>query len=432
MRDCSGVITRLGGQGDGVLDLPDGERAYVPFALPGERVSARLGKPRGDGFAAQLVEIEAASPERIEPACQHFMACGGCSLQHWADAPYRAWKRDRLVQALARRDFQDVPVEDLRVVPPGSRRRIDLNARRVGKTVVIGYHEAGSHRLVDIAACPVARPALLAPLPALREALRPLLAEGKGIDLKLSAMENGLDLLLAGPLRLDGAARSDLAALAAEHNIRRLAWRGSLETAPPEILAQSEAPYVRFGNIRVTPPPGGFLQASAEAEAMMADILLAALPAKGSGIGIADLFSGCGAFGLRLAEAGHRVQAYDADKRAIAALTAAINSQGMAGRIRAEMRDLERRPLLAGDFKALDALLLDPPRAGARAQMQGIAQAPAKQRPGLILMAACDPNSFARDARALVDAGYTLEKAVPIDQFLWSPHLELVAVFRLS
>ena len=430
MRDCSGVITRLGGQGDGVLDLPDGNRAYVPFALPGERVSARLGKPKGDGFAAQLVEIEAASAERIEPVCQHFMACGGCGLQHWADAPYRVWKRDRLVQALVRRDFQDAPVEELRVVPPASRRRIDLNARRIGKAVVIGYHEAGSHRLIDIAECPVARSELLAPLPDLREALRPLLGEGKGIDLKLAAMENGLDLLLAGPLRLDGAVRSDLAALAAKHNIRRLAWRGSLETAPPEILAQSEAPYVHFGAVRVTPPPGGFLQATAEAEAMMADILMAVLPQGGAAV--ADLFSGCGAFGLRMAAAGHRVLAYDADKRAIAALTAAANSQGLAGRIRAEARDLERRPLLGADLKSLDALLLDPPRAGARAQVQAIVQAPAKQRPGLILMAACDPNSFARDARALVDAGYGLQKAVPIDQFLWSPHLELAAVFRLS
>ncbi|WP_374632339.1 class I SAM-dependent RNA methyltransferase [Ferrovibrio sp.] len=431
MRDCSGVITRLGGQGDGVFDLPDGTRAYVPYTLPGERVSARLGKPRGGGFAAQLVEIETVSPERIEAACQHFMACGGCSLQHWTEAPYRAWKRDRLVQALARRDFLDIQVDDLRVVPPGSRRRIDLNVRRIGKTVVIGYHEAGSHRLVDITECPVARPELLMPLPALRAALQPLLGEGKGIDLKLTAMENGLDLLLAGPLRLDGAARSALAMLAAEHNIRRLAWRGSQENAPPEILAQSEAPYLRFGTVRVTPAPGGFLQATAEAEAIMAEILLAELPAKG-GAAVADLFSGCGAFGLRMAEAGHRVQAYDADKRAIAALTAAINAQGLAGRIRAEARDLERRPLLAGDFKGLDALLLDPPRAGARAQVQGIVQAQAKQRPGLILMAACDPNSFARDARLLVDGGYQLQKLVPIDQFLWSPHLELAAVFRLS
>ncbi|MBP7065726.1 MAG: class I SAM-dependent RNA methyltransferase [Ferrovibrio sp.] len=455
MRDVRGVIGRLGGQGHGVLDLPDGQRAYVPFALPGEQVAARLASTKAagnakaaDGVAAQLLEIETASPERIEPPCPHFHACGGCNLQHWQAAPYQAWKRNKLVAALQRRDWSPAEAEEivapLLSVPPASRRRAEFVARRIGKRVVIGFNEAESRRVVDLAACAVSRPALLAPLPRLREALLALLPEGRSLDIKLTDCEGGLDALFTGALYgdpvsgggagrpgLEAGARQDLAQLAHELGIARLCWRQTPDAAP-EILAQERPPVVRFGAVAVTLPPGGFLQATAEAEALMATQMFAALPQTGSGgLRIADLFAGCGAFALRLAALGHQVLACDADRPAIAALTAAANAQQLASRIKAEARDLERRPLQAAELKKLDAVLLDPPRAGARAQAAALADAlRQKAAPPLLLMAACDPNSFARDARLLVAAGYRLEQATPIDQFLWTPHLELTAVFR--
>lgn len=433
MRDVSGIVARLGGQGHGVLDLDDGTRAYVPFALPGERVAAKLGPERGDGFAAQLVEVEMASPERVDPPCPHFHACGGCNLQHWQQQPYQAWKRAKLVSALQRRDWSaeeaEAIVTPLVSVPRQSRRRAEFVARRAGKRVVLGFHEVESRRVVDVEACEVSRPALLVPLPRLRQALAKLLAEGRSLDIKLTETETGLDALFTGPLTLDGAVRQDMAELAAELGIARLCWRAGMDKTP-EILAQTALPRIRFGTVAVSLPPGGFLQATAEAEAAMAERMMAALPAA-SGLRLADLFSGCGAFALRLAAAGHNVQAYDADRPAITALTAAANAQQLASHVKAELRDLERRPLLAADLKKLDAVLLDPPRVGARIQAAAIADAvAAKAAPPMVLMAACDPNSFARDARLLVAAGYRLEQATPIDQFLWTPHLELVAVFR--
>ncbi len=438
MRDVTGTIQRIGGQGHGVLETADGLRAYVPYTLPGERVAARIRPAKhktahGDGEMAELVEIETTSPERVEPPCGHFHACGGCNMQHWRQDSYAAWKRGRLVSALTRRDWSQAEaeaiVQPLLLIPPQTRRRAEFAARRVGRKLLLGFHEAESRRIVDLTECSVLRPELLKPLPRLREGLATLIEDGRGLDIKLTLAENGIDALLSGPLKLDAGARQDLAGLAAELGIVRLCHRATPDQQP-EILAQEAAPRIKFGSVAVTPPPGGFLQATAEAEAAMAAALIGALPAS-SGLKLADLFAGCGAFALRLAAAKHDVLACDADGPAINALTAAANAQQLAGQVRAERRDLERRPLLAADLKKLDAVLLDPPRAGARAQAAALAEAvKAKAAPPLVLMAACDPNSFARDARLLVEAGYRLETAQPIDQFLWTPHLELVAVFR--
>lgn len=431
MRDIEGVIDRMGGQGHGVLDR-DGERFYVPFTVPGDRISARVGEERGDGFAAQLVVLEAAGPDRVEPPCPHFLSCGGCSLQHWADAPYRAWKRDRLVAALNRRGFEAPPVADLVAVPDRSRRRAEFIARRVKSRVLMGFHEAESRKIVDLVDCTVLRPRLLALLPALRQMLFAVLGDGWAVDVKVTDTETGVDVLLNGNMKVRVQERIALSRAANEIGLGRLSWRREAR-GDAELLYQGpQQPQVKFGEVAVTLAPGGFLQATAEAEQAMAGLALEALK---DARRVADLFSGCGAFALRLAAAGKTVLAADADRPAIAALTAAAKAAGLSGRLRAEMRDLERQPLTRQEFRKLDALLLDPPRAGARAQVQQIAEA---ARPGvggeavppLIVMAACDPNSFARDARVLADAGWRLESAVPIDQFRWSPHLEILSVFR--
>lgn len=437
MRDVEGVIARMGGHGHGVLDH-GGERFYVPFTVPGDRIAARVGEARGDGFAAQLVVLEEAGPDRVEPPCPHFQACGGCALQHWADAPYRAWKHDALVAALQRRGFAAPPVADLVTVPDHSRRRAEFIARRVKAGVLMGFHEAASRKIVDLAACNVLRPALLALLPALRGMLLDVLGDGWAVDVKVTETETGPDVLITGKLKMRVQERIALSRAAKAAGLGRLSWRFDPRSEPEMLFQGPQAPLVRFGGTAVTLAPGGFLQATAEAEAVMADLALDALQ---DAKRVADLFSGCGAFALRLAAAGKTVLAADADRPAIAALQAAAKAApGLAGRVTAEMRDLERQPLTRAEFRKLDGILLDPPRAGAKAQVQQLAEAAAAGPggvaagaaavPPLVVMAACDANSFARDARVLADAGWRLERVTPIDQFRWSPHLEMLGIFR--
>lgn len=426
MRDVEGVIERMGGQGHGVLDR-EGERFYVPFTVPGDRIAAKVGEKRGDGFAAQLSVLEAEGPDRVEAPCMHFQACGGCALQHWRDAAYRAWKRDKLAAALARRDIHDVAIGELVAVPDRSRRRAEFITRRVKDKVLMGFHEAQSRKIVDLQDCLVLKPELFALLPALRGMMLPVLGDGWAVDLKVTWTETGADVLITGKLKMRVQERIELSKAAKAAGLGRLSARFD-DRGDPELLYQgSEPPRVRFGGTPVTLAPGGFLQATAEAEQAMADFALDALKDCKR---VADLFSGCGAFALRLAEAGNTVWAVDADRPAIAALTAAAKSANLS-RVTATARDLERQPLTRGELKKLDALLLDPPRAGAKAQVQQIAEAAKMgEAPGLIVMASCDPSSFARDARTLLEAGYRLEKAVPIDQFRWSPHLEIASIFR--
>ncbi|WP_374467287.1 class I SAM-dependent RNA methyltransferase [Ferrovibrio sp.] len=427
MRDVDGVIERMGGQGHGVL-THDGVRYYVPFTVPGDRVAAKVGEERGDGYAAHVSVLEAEGPDRVEPPCRHFQACGGCALQHWAEAPYNAWKRDKLAAALVRRDFVDPPVADLVAVPAQSRRRAEFIVRRVKDRVLLGFHEAASRKIVDLEDCTVLRPALLAPLPALRAALIEVLGDGWAIDLKLTDTETGLDALITGKLKMRVQERIALSKAAKAIGLARLSWRFDMRGDAELLYQGGAAPLVRFGAHGVILPPGGFLQATVEAEQAMADFALEALKDTKR---VADLFSGCGAFALRLAAVGKTVLAADADRPAIAALQAAVKTAGLAGRLNAQARDLERQPLAPAELKKLDAVLLDPPRAGAKAQVQQLALAAAAgAAPGIVVMAACDPSSFARDARTLADAGWRLEQAVPIDQFRWSPHLEIVSLFR--
>ena len=421
MREVEGTVMRIGGQGDGVMDTPAG-RLYVPYTVPGDVALVRIGKPRADGFAAELRVLHQAGPDRAEPPCPHFLACGGCALQHLDDAAYAAWKRDQVVRALARHGFADAPVEPLVRTPPGRRRRADVVLRRLAAGVLAGFHERGSRRIVDVTACPVLRPELVALLPPLRAALAPWLAVGEGVDVRMTATETGCDVTLVGRLGLGGRARAALAAFAAEQDLARLAAQ---DTASGFVdpIAMRRAPSVRFGDVAVEIAPAAFLQASADAEAAMVAEALSAAPGARR---VIDLYAGCGTFSFPLAQTGAQVRAFDGDAAAIDALRTAARRAGLEGRVTAEVRDLARRPLNADELKGADAVVFDPPRAGAKEQAAGIAAAGVPVVVGI----SCNPASFARDARILADAGYRLERIVPVDQFLWSPHVELTGVFR--
>jgi len=407
------TIERLGARGDGVARLYEG-LLYVPFALPGERVQARLGAPRGDGWAGRLDAILAGAPDRANPACRHFTQCGGCALQHLAPADYAAFKRDLIASALARRGLAAAPIAAPLISPPGSRRRASFAARRGARGCVIGFHAAASPRIVPLAECPVTAPAIVDLLPALAACLERCLAVGDEAAVAVTRLDGDLDVAIDSAAVLELAGREALAALATERDLARLTWRGE-----PIALRRPVRTY--FDGIAVAPPPGGFLQATADGERAILDSVLASMPAQGK---IADLFAGCGTLGLPLAARGFAVRAVELDAAALAALTAAARAARLP--VVGECRDLERQPLAPRELDGLAAVVLDPPRAGAAAQAAALAASAVPR----VIMVSCHPGSFARDARILVDGGYRLEAVQPIDQFLWSAHVELVATFR--
>ena len=391
-----------------------GGGVYLPLTLPGERTLGR----RAGGDRADLEVVLAASLDRVTPPCPHFGACGGCALQHWADAPYLAWKADLIRQALARERIETEIVAPF-AARPGSRRRLALHARRADGRTALGFKSRRSWSVVDIAVCPIAEPALTAALEPLRVFAAALFEHAKSAPiLHVASTLTGLDVDVTGV-----EARSGGLSAPGRRRAAQAAQTGGFAraTLAGELIYQSRRPVVRFGRAEVEIPPGGFLQAVAEAEAAMADFALEALAGAER---TADLFCGSGAFALRLAERAS-VLALDGSAPAIAALAAAASTPGLKS-IRAEVRDLDRRPLLASEMRRLDGAVFDPPRAGALEQARQLAVSKIARVVGV----SCNPTSFARDARVLVDGGFRLARVLPVDQFLWSPHIELVGLFE--
>ena len=413
------TIRALGAQGDGIGE--DGGRPlYVPLTLPGERVRVRLGERRGDGVAAEPVEMLSRSPDRQSPRCGHFGPCGGCSVQHLDADAYAAWKRDLIVAALSRAGLGDVPVAPTIATPPASRRRATLAARRIAGGTVLGFNARRRHHIVNLDACPVLVPALVEVLPMLREVLTGLLAPGATATVRLAALEPGLDILLGLPVAPDLTGRERLADFARAADLARLSV--ALGDGEAEPLAARRVATLTFGDVTVAVPPGTFLQASAEGEAALTGLVVDAVAAAAR---VADLFCGIGTFSLPLARRA-RVRAVDADRPALAALAAATAGDRLAGRLSTEHRNLFRDPLEGAELAGLDAVVFDPPRAGAAAQASALAASPVP----VVVGVSCNPASFACDAATLVAGGYRPETVTPVDQFLWSAHVELVGVFR--
>jgi 23S rRNA (uracil1939-C5)-methyltransferase len=407
------LIERIGAHGDGVAEGP----VYAPLTLPGERVRARVA-----GDRAEMVEIQAASADRIAPPCPHFGACGGCALQHWAGGPYLAWKVEQIRQALARERIETEFARPF-AAKPGSRRRLALHARPDGEGgALIGFKGRRSWRLVPIDVCPVADPRLVAAFPALRRLAAPLFEHPRSAPtLHLTLTNTGLDVDVTGVERRAGALSADARARVAEDAAAADMARVTLDG---EILYQARQPMVRVGRAALALPPGAFLQAVADAEAAMASFVGQGLAGAGR---IADLYCGVGAFALRLAERAN-IAAFDISAPAVRALASAQGGVDGLKSIAVERRDLVRRPVRAAELSRLDAAVIDPPRAGAPEQHRELAAS----RLAHIASVSCNPATFARDARILTDAGFTLAKLLPVDQFLWSPHIELVGLFERS
>jgi len=413
------TVTQMGAAGDGVAALPEDRSVFVPFSLPGEHVTARpVTKDR-----ATLVSIDLPSAERVDPPCRHFTVCGGCSLQHWADAPYAEWKRGRLVEALSRAGYADAEVAPMVATPRSVRQRADMGLERLADgRVEIGFHERGATNLVPMRECHVLLPALVDLLPALRDALRGLNALRRLGSAVINMLDSGPDILLRTDAPLSMPDRRMLAEFAAAAGIPRIAWAG--KGAGAEVAAQINPVKHHLSGIAVSPPPGAFLQASAAGEAAIIDAVLAALPKKMSPRArVADLYAGIGTLSFPLA-ARVIVEAFEGDAAAAEALRGGAHA-GQVSRLLGQRRDLVRQPLLPAELKKFAAVVLDPPFAGAPEQIAQIARSKLPH----VIYVSCSPAALGRDAAVLREAGFALISATPVDQFLWSPHLESVVAF---
>jgi 23S rRNA (uracil1939-C5)-methyltransferase len=347
--------------------------------------------------------------------CIHFGLCGGCTLQNLSPEEYRVHKRDQVVKTLARAGLSAMEVKEPLTVPPHSRRRAVFKIGKAKGVVEVGFHAAKSHAIVDMRECLVLSPALFALAAELRAALSPILHDGEKWECHVTETDTGLDLAFRSPRKLTPALTAALAHGFAKSHIARIIFNN-------EIAMEQGVPMVALGGAKVVPPPHGFLQATREGEASLQDHVLS-LTAKARHV--ADLFAGLGTFTFALAR-NARVHAVEQEHDALAALASAAKSTPGLKPITTEKRDLFKEPLTPSELKVFDAVLLDPPRAGAEAQAKALARSQVPR----IAYVSCDANSFARDAAVLVGAGFRPGPVSPIDQFLWSGHIELVAGFE--
>jgi 23S rRNA (uracil1939-C5)-methyltransferase len=401
------TIKRLGHQADGIADGPNGD-IYVPFTLPGEVVQGVLS---GDRLTD--MRVLTSSPDRIKPPCVHFKTCGGCALQHVSDAFLATWKIEVVKTALTAQGLSArfLPIE---TSPPQSRRRATFSARRTKKGTMVGFHGRASDSLVEISGCQLLHPDLIAGLPAFAAITRIGATRSASISLAVTQSENGLDVDVKQAKPTDGPMLMELGALTERLKLARLSWNG-------ETIASRIAPTQRFQTATVTPPPDAFLQATAHGQAALTKAVLAAIgPAKR----VADLFAGCGTFTLPLAKLAE-VHAVESDAAALAALDVGWRKAVGLKTITTQTRDLFRRPLEPSELDRFDAVVLDPPRAGAKAQVEALATS----KVPCIAAVSCNPVTFARDAATLIAGGYRLDWVQVVDQFRWSPHVELVGSF---
>ena len=401
------TVERLGHKGDGIARGPDGQQARAPRVLPGEvidgeAVDGRIATPK----------IVTPSADRVTPACAHYAACGGCSLMHASDKFVARWKAQMVQTALAAHGIT-AEIGGIATSPARSRRRAVLSGRRTKKGVTLGFHGRASDQIVDISNCHVLRPKITAALPALREMVAAGGSRGGEISLTVTDGPEGLDVAVTGGKPLDPALSGQLAGMMERADLARLNWGDESLTR--------RAPVQIMGRARVTAPPGAFLQATAEGEAALLSVVRKSLT---GATRIVDLFAGCGTFSLPLA-AGADVHAVEGLAAPLEALNVGWRATSGLHRVTTEIRDLSARPLLPDELNRFDGALIDPPRTGAAAQA---AQLAASNLPR-VAWVSCDPVTFARDAKTMIEGGYRMGPIFVVDQFRWSPHVETVTSF---
>jgi 23S rRNA (uracil1939-C5)-methyltransferase len=400
-------IEKLGAQGDGVA-MHDGQEVFVPFSVPGERVTAFVENGRSD-----TPKILEPSPDRIKPLCRHFKTCGGCATQHIRETVLAEWKTALVADALGKHGLTTTFKPTI-TAPPRSRRRAVFTAKRTKASATLGFHGRNSQVMVPIQDCPLLRPEITQSFQGLINLVELAATRKTEVRLGVTHSIGGLDVDITGAKPMDPRIHQEAVAIVHAHGFARLFWNN-------EIVLERQPAQHKFGNALVTPPNGAFLQATQEGEdALVKAIQSIVLPAKS----IIDLFAGCGTFTLPLAQDAE-VTAVESSQTMLAALDRGWRMAPGMKKVQTISRDLFRNPLSSDEFKKFDAIVIDPPRAGAREQVQEIAASKVQK----IAFVSCNPATFARDARILVDAGYSFDWIQVVDQFLWSGHCELVAQF---
>ncbi|MGR3502137.1 class I SAM-dependent RNA methyltransferase [Pseudaestuariivita sp.] len=398
------TIQRLGHLGDGIAEGP----IFAARTLPGEVVTGTL-----DGTRLEQPKIVTPSEDRVKAPCRHYASCGGCAVMHASDAFVAAWKRQIVVDALAAHRVK-AEVLETQTSPVQSRRRATFSVRRTKAGALVGFHGRASETVLAVPECQLVTPGLRAAFPAL-EALGQLLCARKGeVAMTVTETESGLDVSAGPGKALDGPMRAALGQLAGQFGLARLTCDG-------ELVAQAEPPRLAFDGIAVIPPAGAFLQATSHGEQALRRVVMDLTA--GAKL-IVDLFAGCGTFALPLARMAE-VHGVEGDRAMTDALLAGWRGATGLKRVTAEARDLFRRPLMPDELKGFDAAVIDPPRAGAEAQVAELARSDVP----VIAHVSCNPATFARDAATLIAAGFAMGPVHVVDQFRWSAHVEVVAGF---
>lgn len=414
------VIDQLGPKGDGISGHGR-TRVYVDRALPGDRLKVQTRRDEEGLTRGDIMDVLSPAPSRVIPPCPNYNRCGGCAMQHANDDFYEGWKQDVVRQALEKQGLRPRFWHEPVFVAPATRRRATFATYLSRGHVVMGYYRRRSHLITDIETCLVVLPQILKTRDAVRPYLKPFLREGKAVDVFIqTAVSGGPEVVVTGPVGAapepDAQTREAMIRMAHECGLSRVSWRKN-EREQPEAIISRNPLVARFGELDVFLPPMAFLQPTAPGEQALADAVMRALPEKGK---FADLFSGCGTFtGPMLARGS--VDAYESGETAITALSKA--TRGM--NVKTFKRDLFRQPLRREELNRYDAVVFDPPRAGCAEQAREMSTCKVKRLVGV----SCNPATFARDARVLCDGGYRLESVQVVDQFTWSAHVELVAVF---
>lgn len=389
----------------GLGQLPDG--TFLERVLPGEEIERQ---PDG------TVRVVTPVVDRVKPICRHFKSCGGCAMQHASDDFVATWKTEIVERALSARGLP-FPFRKLHTSPKQSRRRARFSGRRTKKGAMVGFHAKASDAVIEVSDCQLVQPSIIAGFPAL-EALTVLAASRKSeINLTVTDTAGGLDVLVETERDLDGPLRVELAGLAETHNLARLAWNG-------DVVVTRKDPDQIFGAARVAPPAGAFLQATREGEAALVSAVLGTVSGAKK---VVDLFSGAGTFALSIAKTAE-VHAVESGSEMLETLDRGWRHATGLKAVTTESRDLFRRPLEPDELNRFDLAVLDPPRAGADAQIRTLAQSDLRK----VAMVSCNPVTFSRDAATLVEAGFSVEWVDVVDQFRWSPHVEVVAFFTRS
>lgn len=411
-------IEALGAQGDGI-GHHDGATVFVPYALPGDRVRVRLQEKGKNAFTGRLIDVLQPSANRVVAPCPVFTQCGGCAMQHMALPDYTIWKKAQVAATLATRAIPLPDKTEIVSTAPGERRRAVFAAYKEKDKVALGFHAVMSHDIVPLDDCLLLTPALRESLPHLRDLAMATMHNKQSADLQVTETLSGLDIVVQSDDALAEARRQPLIAVARKADFARVSWAHGKRQ--PEPIVMERVPQVRFADILVDLPIGGFLQPSLSGEAALVAAVTAGI---GKAKRVADLFGGCGTFSFPLSKQA-RVLSVDSARPGTHALIAAVNRAQLSGRVEGLTRDLEQSPLPPLDLKPFDAVVFDPPRAGAEMQSRMIAKSMVKRA----VAVSCNPASFARDARILLDAGFKMANLTVLDQFLWSHHVELVAVF---